>query len=97
MKIQYRIEEVTTSTDKTLTEKEVVEFGLHLNDLNDTDLTFELEDANRHMKGCSFNDVIASFKAFHNKTTDTFKVCMTSGDMMHKTAKTVAIKRVSTT
>ena len=97
MKTQDQVETGRSNTYKTFTEKAIIEFGLCLNDLRGTDRTFEIEDSRGHMKACSFHDVIASFQAFHNKTTDTFRVCMTSGDMMHKTAKTVAFKRVSTT
>jgi len=37
---------------KTVGVAELVEFGRFLNDLHDTDRTFEMEDAKRHMEPC---------------------------------------------
>ena len=90
MKID-QVENAHSYTGKTLTGKEVVEVGLRLNTLNETDLTFEMEDANRLMKTCSFNDIIASFTAFHNKITDTFKVDIYTNPRHYKR---IDIKRI---
>ena len=68
---------------------ELAEFGRSLNDLHDTDWTFELEDDKRHMRACSLNDVIARFQTFYNGKIGSFRlrIHMTDhrGLPMHKT------------
>jgi hypothetical protein len=79
-------------TKVTVGVTELVEFGKYLNDLHDTDRTFEMEDANRHMKACSLNDVIASFQTFSDRKTDSFKVRIVFTELLYKT---IEFKRVT--
>jgi hypothetical protein len=75
-------------TKKTVGVAELVEFGKYLNELHGTDRTFEIVDASRHMKACSLDDVIASFQAFFDRKTESFKVRITfSGGLMHSTTE----------
>jgi hypothetical protein len=75
-------------TKKSVGVTELFEFGRYLNELDGSDRTFEMVDTNRHMKTCSLDDVIASFQAFFNRKTDSFKVRITfSGGLMHSTTE----------
>jgi hypothetical protein len=51
-----------------------------------------MEDANRHMKACSLNDVIASFQTFSDRKTDSFKVRIVFTELLYKT---IEFKRVT--
>jgi hypothetical protein len=62
---------------KTVGVEELIEFGEYLNECHGTDRTFEMVDASRHMKTYSLDDVIATFQAFINKKTESFKVRIT--------------------
>ena len=80
-------------TKKTVGISELVDFGEYLNGLHGEDRTFEMADADRHMKTCSLDDVIASFQKFFNRKTESFKVRITfPGGLMHNTTEFTRMK-----
>jgi hypothetical protein len=77
---------------------ELVKFGKHLNELHGSELNFEMMDDNRRMKTCSLDDVIASFQAFSDRKTESFKVCITFNEgrpgMMCQTTEFIRKTRI---
>ncbi len=73
---------------RTVGIEEIVEFGNYLNGLHGTGRTFEMPNESRHLKSCSLDDVIASFQAFFDRKTDSFKVRITFPDgLSHSTTE----------
>jgi len=58
----------------------LIAFGEYLNQLHETDYTFEREDADGRMVDCSLDDLIRCYKAFVDSDAERFKTAIGYND-----------------